>query len=719
MKTYKEISGITEEEITAIEALKSSREKFTFGALLATEAFELPDGTLAGFAKKFCSLLSELFEIDFVLELSEWDILLNALESGTIDFTGELTATDERMMIYSFTPPIAERMLRLFTRADSRIQTEADITGLKIGFLAGSITADEILATYRLPFTYVSVDHYEAAAEMIANGEIDAFVGESSANLAFSGFNHIRSQIFFPMIHSPVSMAAAKPELAPIISAVSKYIAAGGADHLYKLYKDGEFEYSKYQLSRSLTNEEKAYLDHWTKDGKTIKVAYEYDNYPVNFYNEEDGAFEGIALDVLREIGKLTGMRFEPAVPKGATWADIYGKLNAGEIHMVAQLLFSEQRRDHFLWSAVPYAQSYYALMSKSDYPCQETYQVAQATVGVMKESGKRDLFFELFPNHQKIKEYETQYDCLDALENGEIDLLMASEYMLLTQINYREKSGFKININLSAPLQSAFGFHKDDAVLCSIIDKAQQYVNTSAIEMNWLGKHSDYSRRLAEERTRLLLLFLCIMFLVLAVIVFVLTKNTKLSKKLKELANYDALTGVYNRRFFMELASFQIARSIRAGIDCFIIIFDLDHFKKVNDTYGHPAGDKVLTEVAQRVKNSIRPYDILGRYGGEEFVMLMTDIKEINRENAANAVERIRQGICKAPIQFGGSSIPVSASFGIAYAAPLNDLDAAIQYADDALYQAKAMGRNRTVFYEQKYAGRKEITPVLDEKES
>ena len=712
--SFVDIPGVTEKEIAAINALQLSRDRFTYGACLSTEAYELPNGTLAGFSKDFCALLSNLFEIDFVLELYDWDVLIDSFESGLLDFTGELTVTDERMNVYSMTHPIAERMLRIFTAADAEIMTEADLDGLKIGFFTGSTTEASIRTIYHFSFSGIDVDSYDDAAGMIKRGEIDAFVGEAVADAAFDGYDFISSQIFFPLVHSPVSLATANPELAPLISAVSKYIDAGGLDGLYELYKNGDFEYAKYKLSTSFTDNERAYIDDLTQRGATVSVAFEHDNYPIDFYNEKTGIFEGISIDVLNEIGRLTGIEFQPAVTNQSTFSEIYEKLNSGEVRMVAQLLFSEARKDRFLWSAVPYAQSYYALMSKADYPNLAVYQIARTTVGAMKGSGKIDVFYELFPNYNlSIKEYPTQYECLDALERGEIDLLMASEYMLLTQINFREKSGFKINLKFNAPLDSYFGFHKDETTLCSIVDKAQKYIETDVIEISWTGRNFDYSKRMAEETTRSLKMFLIIILFVLTATILALVRNAKLSKKLKEIANHDALTGIYNRRFFMELASFQIARSLREKYDCFVVIFDLDHFKKINDTYGHPAGDKVLRDVAQRVKQVIRPYDVLGRYGGEEFIILISDTKEIDKTDAINAVERIRKEICKTPIKFENREIQITASFGIAYASVQYDLLTSTKDADQALYNAKEAGRNRVAFYEEENRSQSQETEL------
>ena len=147
-----------------------------------------------------------------------------------------------------------------------------------------------------------------------------------------------------------------------------------------------------------------------------------------------------------------------------------------------------------------------------------------------------------------------------------------------------------------------------------------------------------------------------------------------------------------------MDLCVPQIDRVFRAGGECFIMIFDLDHFKSVNDTYGHQAGDQVLKEISGRIKRTIRSYDLLARYGGEEFILFMP---EISKDNSIAAAERMRRIVCDTPVEFEGQQIPVSSSFGIAYAAPINKIEKATQCADEALYEAKESGRNRVVFYE------------------
>jgi diguanylate cyclase (GGDEF)-like protein len=172
-------------------------------------------------------------------------------------------------------------------------------------------------------------------------------------------------------------------------------------------------------------------------------------------------------------------------------------------------------------------------------------------------------------------------------------------------------------------------------------------------------------------------------------------TNSVRLTKELEEIAFTDSLTGILNRRHFLELAEGQIDRVKRLSNDAFVAIFDIDHFKEVNDTYGHIIGDKVLKCLTERVKGTIRPYDLFSRYGGEEFILLIPDITETN---AVNHMERIRLAINNRPMVFEDTQITVSASFGLVSVISAGNLENAIKYSDEALYQGKNEGRNRVI---------------------
>lgn len=172
-----------------------------------------------------------------------------------------------------------------------------------------------------------------------------------------------------------------------------------------------------------------------------------------------------------------------------------------------------------------------------------------------------------------------------------------------------------------------------------------------------------------------------------------------------REMASTDGLTRLTNRRSFIERGESELARVQRSplgmvsGLAC--IMIDLDHFKKINDTWGHQAGDAVLVAASALMVESARQYDEVGRYGGEEFAILLPGVKE---EGAAIVAERIREKIAATPININGNKISISASFGVACypALGINSLNDLLKAADAALYQAKESGRNRVVVAKQ-----------------
>ncbi|MBV8667488.1 MAG: sensor domain-containing diguanylate cyclase [Burkholderiaceae bacterium] len=182
--------------------------------------------------------------------------------------------------------------------------------------------------------------------------------------------------------------------------------------------------------------------------------------------------------------------------------------------------------------------------------------------------------------------------------------------------------------------------------------------------------------------------------------IVAICLENVINIERLKHLGLTDPLTGVNNRRYVTTRLAEEVVRTRRhAGVMSCIYI-DIDHFKKINDTYGHQSGDDVLREVASRIKVELRLSDTLGRFGGEEFVALLPDT---HSADATQVAERVRAGISGRPFMLGGQSKQVTASIGVATlrgSEPDQTAEASgqrlVARADQALYQAKESGRNR-----------------------
>ena len=166
-----------------------------------------------------------------------------------------------------------------------------------------------------------------------------------------------------------------------------------------------------------------------------------------------------------------------------------------------------------------------------------------------------------------------------------------------------------------------------------------------------------------------------------------------RLKDELEYLVSHDALTGAYSRRGFMNLAEIEISRALRMQRDTALMVLDLDHFKQVNDRFGHPVGDQVLRKFTDIARLCLRREDLLGRFGGEEFMVLLPDTSP-----AASLVvaERIRSAVLATRVAAGQQQVRFTVSIGVANAAGRGTLEDMLKLADRAMYLAKSRGRNR-----------------------
>jgi len=167
------------------------------------------------------------------------------------------------------------------------------------------------------------------------------------------------------------------------------------------------------------------------------------------------------------------------------------------------------------------------------------------------------------------------------------------------------------------------------------------------------------------------------------------------LNKELEEITVTDGLTQVHNRQYFMDHLRQEVKRSNRYGTNVSLLMFDIDHFKSVNDTYGHQAGDAVLVGVTKLISERLRETDLFARYGGEEFCLLGM---AMDQGNAFMLAERMREYIARASFEHNGRQLHVTVSIGVSSWAPAlkDNFEEMIRLADAALYKAKAEGRNR-----------------------
>jgi diguanylate cyclase (GGDEF)-like protein len=182
------------------------------------------------------------------------------------------------------------------------------------------------------------------------------------------------------------------------------------------------------------------------------------------------------------------------------------------------------------------------------------------------------------------------------------------------------------------------------------------------------------------------------------------ISERKAIERRLLEMSHTDELTGIANRRHFFERATEEFSRARRFGRELAFIMLDLDHFKNVNDRWGHASGDRVLKAFTDCVLSTIREMDLVARLGGEEFVIMAPDT---NEDSAHQLAERVRQRFEKSHLMEGSEQVRLTVCAGVSTVRPEEGSpDAALKRADEALYEAKRTGRNRTVLDSGKSTG-------------
>jgi len=525
--SLKNIPGITEEEKAEISALLSQRTHFVYGMTPSTEAFYDMNGDIRGFSTLFCQWLTELFGIPFITAIYEWGELSAGLEDHSIDFTGDLTETQERLQSGNFmTGTIAERTVKYMRLADSAPFSEIESSrALKFAFLDGSINRDQVASVSEYVFETVFVEDYETAYELLSSRVIDAFFAEGGVEAVFDKYGDIVTAVFFPLVYVPVSMTTLNPELEVIVNVVCKLLGEhSSSHHLVDLYKMGNEDYLRHSLVMSLTEEERQYIED-NRD-RVIPFLARYDNYPLGFYNTHEMEWQGIAFDVLARIETLTGLSFEVYNAPDTEMIELLRMLEYGEAPMITELLHTPERDELFLWPAAYVMTDHFALISKTETPNISFTDIMRERVGLIENAAFSDLFMSWFPDHRFITWYPSVTYAFEALGRDEIDMLMGTENLLLLQTNFHEEPGYKANIVFDRTFESTFAFHGGEAILCSLVDKTLHLIDTQSISAQWSRKTYDYRAVLAQSR--LPIVFVGSIALSLLIILFLIYRRNR-----------------------------------------------------------------------------------------------------------------------------------------------------------------------------------------------
>ncbi|MCL2248180.1 MAG: ATP-binding protein [Oscillospiraceae bacterium] len=500
--SYRDIPGITQEQIQAIEQLRMRYDYFLYGMIQNDEAFYTIDGEIAGFSARMSDWLTELFGIPFIPVIYDTIVdLMNSFESDTVHFTGQFPRIPLLEERYAMTDPISKRSVAIARAPGSRplseIERERELHILFIRNSAlHSVLRSEGLLTN---FSYTHVDTHEEAAELLLLGEADAYIGDGvfTTSVNFPGF---RVEPFFPFVFGYATFSALNPDFIPIVDAVQKILDNGGMAILSRLYADGMEDAARHRISLLLTEEERKFIT----DNPVIPIAVHDAAYPISFFNEWEGEFQGIAIDVLRKIETITGMRFEIAHPDLSHLGYVHQLLHEGEVYLGTGPFRAVMQEDvlpfQFLFTD-SFFTGRFTLVSYGYMPIVGINELLYMCVGLMENTIYDTVFSEMFPQHLSVKRFPNMDEPLDALENGEIDLIFLSVRQVLRANRLLERPGFRTNIVFDNSYDVSFAINENMPLLSSIIDKSLSIIDTEPISDFWTGKTFDFTVRVLQAQ--------------------------------------------------------------------------------------------------------------------------------------------------------------------------------------------------------------------------
>ena len=495
--SYRDIPDITSKEIQDIEKVLNSRNVLTLATSRSTEAYYGADGEIAGYLALLCVRMEELFGIEFEVTFRMWDALTSRDTVLDADFKYHTSPSPNEFAL-SMTATVTDRLLNIFrTRDSSPIEIIKKSRLPHYGFLQNASFIDSVVARSPTPFEPVIAANYTEMIDMLSDGTIDAFIAEATAVELLDDSLNVYSEPFLPLTYMPIYITTADTELQAFLTVFEKYMRHGGDAEITEMYEIGEQLYLRHRLYSQLTPEEQRYVREHVAAQTPINFAPSYDNYPLCFYNETDGEYQGIGIDVLQQISELTGLTFTANNKRGTRWADLLRELEAGHTAFVPELLHSDERTGRFLWADEPYATDRYILISRIDTPDIDVSRIPEHTIGLVEGMGYTEAFNGWYPGHLSIVYFKTYNDAFTALEDGTVDFVMGTKNLLLNISHYLERVGFKPNIVFNHVSQSSFGFHKSEELLRSIFSKAQKLIELEEITTRWTYKVYDYRHKL------------------------------------------------------------------------------------------------------------------------------------------------------------------------------------------------------------------------------
>lgn len=438
--------------------------------------------------------------------------------------------------------------------------------------------------------------------------------------------------------------------------------------------------YPLHALSVELTLDEQNYLKHLG----VVKVCVDPDWEPFESL-DSTGKYSGIGADILFLIASRIGLPLEILYTKD--WDESVEASKMGKCQIIS-FLNQTPKRDMWLLFTQPHFTDPNVFITREEHPfIANLAELVNETIIFPKGTAMEELIRKDYPN-LKVITTQTEMEAFNLVSQKKADIAMRS--LIVAAYTIKKEGLFNLKIAGQLPHytnQLRIGIIKSEPLLQQIMDKGVKSISNED-RVKIVNKYITIQAQTFQDYTLLLKVLVGFLFISLLVLYryFELKKYTA---KLLYLSETDMLTQLFNRMKIEKELINQVQRAQRTNQALSILLLDVDNFKNINDTFGHPVGDKVLKEMARIIKESIRGYDKVGRWGGEEFLVVCP---ACHQDEAIQVAKRIQSGLKEA---IYGTNQVYTVSIGIAILKENSTAYTLISQADEALYQAKEKGRN------------------------
>lgn len=658
------------------------------------------EGELVGFEHDLLTLISQKTGLKFEKHIDKWTTIYNSFKNKEIDMISSISYKKYREPFTIFTSPYYNIPIMIFVKDDfGEYNGLKSLTGKKVGVLKDVFYIKELeeLGSMNLIF----YDSYDDLTKDLVFGKIDALM-QNLPNINHlikkNLYNNIKlaSELVLPNTNREDLRFGIQPEKILLISILQKSLISISKREMEELSDKWIGSIKEYPGGHiDLDDTEKAYINT-----HTIKYCINPSGLPFEGLNE-DGEHVGMSSDYYRLFEQMLSAKFE--LVKTNTWSQSVEYIQHKKCDMLALGMETEERKKYLNFTS-HYLDVPLVVATRVDVPfINQILDLEGEKIGIIRGDVFVKILRTKYPS-LKIVEVDDIYDGLDQVKNGQLFAYIDT----LASIGYEFQSKYfgelKIAGKISENLKLSIAVRKDDETLLGILQKVVNNITNERhrkIFTKWIPikYEQDVNYKIVWQIVLAIVVFLALMIYWNRKIA---KANTLLkqaqkdieekNKELNRLALTDNLTTLFNRRKLEELIQAEIDKGYHVDNSFCLSILDIDHFKEVNDKYGHQRGDSVLVEIARVLKDSLRITDYVGRYGGEEFIIIFP-------ESSIADVKLIIEGVRLKIAQYDFEGVEhKTASFGLTAFKAGDTIETVVKRADNALYEAKESGRNRVV---------------------